>query len=203
MPELKSLTVDGATYNFVDATARANINSEIPKIYKWEQHEMVLNSYDSSDVITQSGRFLTTTIQIDGNYYTRGFKTAKEALLNPYGSSHYNYMGKTSINSTYPYLFLQPVEDYMLSDYLFKSDPPWTAGVYEISSISITETPHEIYYDVFYHEYNYTITGKLLTNASYTDEFIGYKYGLAPEAVSLFPSGVDLEYILTNPDKKV
>ena len=153
MPELKSLTVDGTTYNFVDATARANANNGIPKIYKWEQHEMALSSYDTGATTTQSGRFLAMT-QIGGDYYTRGLKTAKAALLNPYGSSYYDYMGKTSINSEYKYLYLPQPPDYLLSDYLFKSDPMWTAGVYEISSISITETPHEIYYDVFYYEYN-------------------------------------------------
>ena len=202
MPELKSLTIGGSTYNFVDQIARDNSsNNGMPKIYKWEQHEMVLSSYDKGASTTQSGRFgCMVSLNDSSGWQARGLKTAKAALLNPYSQSYYNYLGKSSINSNYPYLVLHPVMEGLVTDYLFESDPVWTPGIYEISSISITETPHEIYYDVFYYEYNYSITGKLLTNPVYTDTFLGYKYGLALEATSLFPSGVDWEYILTNPD---
>lgn len=196
MSEMKTLTIGNNTYEVADAVARANIdnvgNIDIPKIYKWEQHKSGLDSYTTGATQTLSGNFTSEIVSMP-NSYAVGYKTVEEAFSRPSGASTYSYVGKTSINSEYPYVYLKNATGYA------DSGTAWTDGVYKVTAISIKTTASTQNYLTNY-KYTYNITGQLLSNPVYVDELLGYKYGLSEEYVQLFPTDNNISYVLTNPD---
>ena len=192
MSEMKSLTIGNNTYEVVDAVARENGNNngdiDIPKIYKWEKYKKELDSYNTGTSQTYSGSF--RNLVNSNEYAVKGYKTAIDAFLRPSGVDFYNYVGK-SFNSDYPYV-------YFSSMYPYDGQASWTSGVYKITAISVTMTETS---DVTYeYKYTYNYTGQLLTTPVYSDNLIGYKYGLSEEYAQLFPTSTDISYVLTNPD---
>lgn len=195
MSEMKSLTIGSNTYEVVDAVARANSSSgnvDIPKIYKWEKRKKELDSYNTGSSTKYSSTF-EPLIQLSG-YYAKGYKTAKDAFLRPSNAETYDYVGKTSINSEYPYVYFASLSNVM------SSGTGWTEGVYKITSISIVEKKTQVYGDYYNYSYTYNFTGQLLTNPVYSENLIEYKYGLSEEYSKLFPTSTEISYVLTNPD---
>lgn len=193
MSEMKNLIIDGVTYEIVDDTARENSSIDIPKIYKWEKRKAGLDSYTTGASKTMSSTLDCGVLSLSTTYAV-GYKTVEEAFSRPSGASTYSYIGKTSLNSTYPYVYLKSIPSYYIS-----SGTAWTEGVYKVTSISIKETyTAGTYMDNY--KYTYSIKGQPLTNPVYVDEFLGYKYGLSEEDVSLFSTTNNVSYTLTNPD---
>lgn len=196
MSEMKNLIINGETYEIVDETARGNSSVEIPKIYKWEKRKSGLDSYTTGSSTTMSSTLDCGVLSLPKTY-ALGYKTAEEAFAKQSGATvtdSYNYIGKTSLNSTYPYVYLVSIPSLYIS-----SGTAWTAGVYKVTSISIKETyTAGTYLDNY--KYTYSIKGQPLTNPVYVDEFLGYKYGLSEEDVNLFSTDNKVTYTLTNPD---